>query len=400
MGSEDRHGGDGTIDQPGKPASIADRQDQLALPPAVELLVGLPAPLALLVGQVDASTVSIALDRANCNRRRIAVQDLLGAATSVGPFDLAYVGPDAAANDDGIELVRQLCALSPAADVVLLCPALDLSAAAVIEALRAGIKDVIDPHDTIAITAGIDRSLGRAATQANRVLAIGAHPDDVEIGCGGTLLEHRRRGDAISILTLSHGSVGGDRHARTLESVAAAESAGARLLLADLPDTSLDPGIDTIRLIEGVVRLVDPTIVYVHSASDHHQDHRAVHSAAISATRGVPQVFAFQSPSATNEFAPTKFVAIDEAVVHKVQLLSHFQSQSERSYLEPEMVTSVARYWARNLAPRAKYAEPFEVIRTLTPQPGTPPRRAPVNSTTSTRPAAPVVDLYEQAVEA
>ena len=81
----------------------------------------------------------------------------------------------------------------------------------------------------------------------------------------------------------------------------------------------------------------------------------------------MPQVFAYQSPSATNEFLPNKFVAIDSVVVRKVDLLGHFGSQSERSYLEPEMIVATARYWARNLAPRARYAEPFEIVRSLTP---------------------------------
>lgn len=401
MGSEDRHDGDDATAH--SPLSSTDRRLQLALPPGVELLVGQPAPLALFVGQVDARVVAPELARTGCDQRQLPIQDVLGAATTIGHFDLAFVGPDAVMDKDGLELVHQLCASSPVASVILLCPALELSAAVVIEALRAGIADVIEPDDEAAITASIERSLNSVDAQAQRVLAIGAHPDDVEIGCGGTLLDHRRRGDSISVLTLTQGAVGGDHQARAEESASAAEATGARLLLADLPDTSLDAGIDTIRLIEGVVRQVDPTIVYVHSKSDHHQDHRAAHTAALSATRGVPQIFAFQSPSATNEFAPTKFVAIDDVVVRKVQVLGHFHSQSERPYLEPEMITSAARYWARNLAPRAKYAEPFEVIRSLTrPPTGRPPAKpqAGPKPQTSDRPAAPVVDLHERAVEA
>jgi LmbE family N-acetylglucosaminyl deacetylase len=121
--------------------------------------------------------------------------------------------------------------------------------------------------------------------------------------------------------------------------------------------------VDTIRLLEAVVTVLRPTIVYVHSKHDGHPDHRAVHTAAVSATRGVPSVFAYQSPSANNDFMPTKFVAIDQFVSEKVKVLGLFGSRDERPYVEPELVVAGARYWARHLAPRAHFAEPFEVIR-------------------------------------
>ena len=62
------------------------------------------------------------------------------------------------------------------------------------------------------------------------------------------LLDHRRRGDTVSVFTLSHGAVGGDQQDRMLEAAAAAATMGAELMLADLPDTRLDGGVDTIRL--------------------------------------------------------------------------------------------------------------------------------------------------------
>lgn len=73
----------------------------------------------------------------------------------------------------------------------------------------------------------------------------------------------------------------------------------------------------------------------------------------------------YQSPSATGDFRPTRFVPIDGLIPEKLALLESFQSQSDRTYLEPELVTANARYWTRNLAPRVRYAEPFEVMRQL-----------------------------------
>ncbi|MEP6525870.1 MAG: PIG-L family deacetylase [Nocardioidaceae bacterium] len=281
----------------------------------------------------------------------------------VGPFTFLMVGPDSVADAAGIELVRSIRSCSPSARVILLADDQNSSPSTLVGAARVGVTEVVDPSDADALRKTIESQLKLAGERRERVLAIGAHPDDVEIGCSGTLLSHRRRGDRISLLTLSRGGGGGDEEAGTHEAVAAAEAIGAQLILGDLVETRIDDGVDTIRLLEAVVTVLQPTIVYVHSKHDGHQDHRAVHTAAMSATRGVPSVFAYQSPSANNDFMPTKFVAIDQFVSEKVKVLGVFGSQDERPYVEPELVVAGARYWARHLAPRAHFAEPFEVIR-------------------------------------
>ncbi len=218
---------------------------------------------------------------------------------------------------------------------------------------------MFDPDDEAGIEAAVLSGIRRVKRHRERVLAIGAHPDDVEIGCGGTLIDHRLRGDRVSILTLSRGAVGGDENDRVQESMTAAEAVGAQLILADLPDASIEEGISTIRLIEAAVRVLDPTSVYVHSGHDRHQDHRAVSTATASATRGVRRVFAYESPSATNEFRPTRFVPVDGVVSRKVEVLRSFVSQHGRSYLEPDIVVGGCRNWARHRAADARYAEPF-----------------------------------------
>ncbi|RKT79762.1 LmbE family N-acetylglucosaminyl deacetylase [Terracoccus luteus] len=362
------------------------------LPVGVERRLSAPPPLALLLGRSRSETVRAALDRHGCACTDLRTVDVLAGVSELPAFHVLFVGADAVTDDEGVRLVRELHAVSPNARVLLLAGPDDLSPPLLVVAMRAGISDVVDPDDAMALDATIAKVLRQASARADRVLAIGAHPDDVEIGCGGTLLDHRRRGDTVSVFTLSHGAVGGDQQDRMLEAAAAAATMGAELMLADLPDTRLDGGVDTIRLLEAVVRLVDPTIIYTHSRHDQHQDHRSVHTAVISASRHVPQVFAFQSPSATNEFAPTKYVAIDDVVVRKVDLLRLFDSQRDRSYLEPEMVIAAARYWARSLAPRARYAEPFEIVRSLT----RPLQRAVSQVVDESGPTAPVLDLHQR----
>jgi two-component system response regulator HydG len=223
------------------------------------------------------------------------------------------------------------------------------------------------PKDTLAATirrlAETAQAKRAAARQRQTVLAIGAHPDDVEIGIGGTLAAHRSAGDQVVILTMSRGARGGEAGDRQDESLAAAELIGARLFLEDLEDTRISPMDPTMSIIERVVDEVQPTIVYTHSANDRHQDHRAVHQAASVATRSVPTVACFQSPSATIEYRPTRFVTIDGFTRTKLDLLKAFRSQAGiRSYLQDDFVLATARYWSR-YASGGQYCEPLEVIR-------------------------------------
>lgn len=202
----------------------------------------------------------------------------------------------------------------------------------------------------------------RAQDVSTVVLAIGAHPDDVEIGVGGLLAAHRAAGDRVVVLTLSRGARGGEAVSREHESLAAAEIIGARLFLEDLEDTRISPADPTVGIIERVVAEVTPSIVYTHSVHDRHQDHRAVHQAAAVATRRVPTFACFQSPSATVDFRPNRFVPIDGFENTKLALLAAFSSQaSVRDYLEPDFVLATARYWSRFGGSRS--AEPLEVLR-------------------------------------
>jgi LmbE family N-acetylglucosaminyl deacetylase len=331
----------------------------------VSVLRDWPSRAAVVVGRDPHPQVLAALREVGFTPVVTTVDDADDTVGRLAPFGFLIIGPDVLDDDERIAAVRSWHRCSPSARLKLVCPHDQRDPEVLLRAIRAGVNDVLDPDDPEHIRAELRAAIVRAGVSRERVLAIGAHPDDVEIGAAGTLLDHRRRGDRISILTLSRGAVGGDQDDRVLESCATADRLGAQLLFADLPDTAIDSGIETIRLIEDVVRVLDPTVVYVHSIHDNHQDHRAVSEAARSATRGVRRVFAYQSPSATNDFRPTQFVRIDQTLAAKIELLQLFASQEGRNYLEPELVSAGARYWARHLAANARYAEPFEVVRSV-----------------------------------
>ena len=204
--------------------------------------------------------------------------------------------------------------------------------------------------------------LARKRAAHETVLAIGAHPDDIEIGAAGTLLAHRAAGHEIAILTMSRGARGGPDEARAGESREAARLLGAALYLEDMEDTRISESDPTIGAISAVIAAVRPTMVYTHSIHDVHQDHRNTHRAAMVAARGIGSVYCFQSPSATVDFRPARFIDIEEQIAGKLAAISAYASQAAvRRYLEPDLIEATARYWSRYGASR--YAEAFEVVR-------------------------------------
>lgn len=209
----------------------------------------------------------------------------------------------------------------------------------------------------------IQASKRRRAKDVKIVLAIGAHPDDVEIGCGGTLALHRSKGDVINILTLTLGGIGGDPEVRKAEAEEAAKKQGANLFLKNLRDTKITEGVKTIQLIEEAIEVLKPTHIYTHSAHDMHKDHRNVHLATLPAARQVSNICCYQSPSSSVNFKPNLFIEIyGEFLDKKLEALACFKSQCEsRPYLRPDIIWANARYWGRF----ASYGlvEPMEVIK-------------------------------------
>jgi LmbE family N-acetylglucosaminyl deacetylase len=265
----------------------------------------------------------------------------------------------------GLDLVGAIKARRP--DLATLILSARASFDSAVSALRAGADDYMTkPVDPLALVAKAGELIALTRERRSKgrqvVLAIGAHPDDVEIGVGGILLRHVADRHDVTVLTLSGGEQGGSLADRAAESQAAAELLGARLVHADLIDTSVSEGGTTIGTIKRVIDEIHPTTIYTHTARDVHQDHRNVHSATLVAARGTPRIYCYQAPSTTVEFQPTRFVSIDSFLDRKIEVIGAYTSQTAvRAYLDEELLRATARYWAR--FSQARYVEPLEVVR-------------------------------------
>lgn len=172
-----------------------------------------------------------------------------------------------------------------------------------------------------------------------RVLAIGAHPDDLELGCGATLAKLSRQGVHVRALVFTCGDAGaGSGHDRAEETWRALHRLGVRDVAQEqLPDTALDDcGAEMIALIEAHCRDLQPQRVYTMFEHDRHQDHRAVFRASVVACRSVPQVLSYETPSSWANFAPVVYESVAGFVDAKVAAVGLHASQAHRGYMQPD----------------------------------------------------------------
>ena len=193
------------------------------------------------------------------------------------------------------------------------------------------------------------------------ILAIGAHPDDIEYGCGGTLLKCSRRGHDIYLYVATAGDFGGDPSVRMKEQEASAQKIGARhIFWGGYKDTQIPMSQDLIASLEEVVRQVEPDFIFVHYPDDTHQDHRSLAQATITATR-YARNFLFYEGLTTQNFNPSVYVDIEETLDGKFELLKLHRSQVTKTNIADMTVLELARSTAnfRGIQSRVKYAEAF-----------------------------------------
>ncbi|MFA7323223.1 MAG: PIG-L deacetylase family protein [Candidatus Nanopelagicales bacterium] len=208
------------------------------------------------------------------------------------------------------------------------------------------------------------------------ILAVGAHPDDIEFGCGGLLLAHVAMGERVVMLVMTEGQrgSGGDptprdesmvstRHA---EQRAAADALGVELIWGGLMDCDVHFTHENVDLVGSVIEEVNPVLILTHWSGDSHQDHKAVAAIVTAAARRHPNVLHFSGPANVG-FNPTMFVDITEQIDAKVEAIQLHASQIGTSpMLEPESLRAIARNFG--ISARVPYAEAFLPLRLLLPQ--------------------------------
>jgi LmbE family N-acetylglucosaminyl deacetylase len=195
-----------------------------------------------------------------------------------------------------------------------------------------------------------------------KVLAVGAHPDDVELGCGATLLRHVATGDEVTILVLTTGQRGRvEGLSRRAEQEEAARRLGVGLRWATFQDGSVPDGPEAVTVIDEALAATRAEVLYTHASRDTHQDHRATATASLAAARRLATILQYETPS-TQAFEPTIYVDVAGTVEKKLATLrAHLSQVLRQGPVDLEAIEAQARF--RGYQGRLRYAEAFEPAR-------------------------------------
>ncbi len=207
--------------------------------------------------------------------------------------------------------------------------------------------------------------LKRGKQRPQRILALAPHPDDLEIGCGGTLAEHVARGDEVHAFIATFGDIGGAADVRKTEQQASAKILGIHHIhWGEFSDTKLPQQSQALMAkLEAVLQAVEPDTVYVNHSEDTHQDHRELAQVARSVTRYVPNVLAYETPSSIG-FEPTAYMDIEDILDTKIKALEAHASQLNRTHVHLNIVEiALATAHFRGVQGKLSCAEGFIPVR-------------------------------------
>jgi LmbE family N-acetylglucosaminyl deacetylase/CheY-like chemotaxis protein len=202
------------------------------------------------------------------------------------------------------------------------------------------------------------------------VLFIGAHPDDIELGCGGTLIKHVQNGDNVFALIFTNGEKGMadtspiDRQQESLKALTLAGVNPLNIYFLQYPDTELwQVRQEVMNNIAKFCNAFKIQLIYTHSNKAQHQDHVTIFEETMRGARKAWGIMAYESHGATNpSFSPNLFVDITDVISKKIDMLNCHQSQITKNYLKVESVIALAQFRSSQ-SEEFHYAEAFEIIK-------------------------------------
>jgi LmbE family N-acetylglucosaminyl deacetylase len=206
-------------------------------------------------------------------------------------------------------------------------------------------------------------SILRDGDGPKRVLALGAHPDDIEIGCGGTILRLAAEVPGLEVRWVVFSST----PERGLEACASARAflegvPGATVVVRDYKDGFLPwSGAAVKDEFEALKRAFSPDLVFTHYREDRHQDHRLVSDLTWNTWRD-HFILEYEIPKYDGDLGSPNFFALlpTPTLDRKIGLLlEHFPSQAGKAWFTPDLFRAVARIRGMESAAPQAVAEAF-----------------------------------------
>lgn len=193
------------------------------------------------------------------------------------------------------------------------------------------------------------------------VLALGAHPDDIEGGCFGTLAKYKEEGHKIFMAVMTKGENGGDWEKRQVEGIECANLLDVKLQYADFPDGKLPDDSTVTGYIEKLIKDNEIDVVFCTTEYDFHQDHRNLSLCAKRSMRYVKEFYCYQEPTTPYQFNPTMFVDITDTFAIKEKAIRLHATQGHKPDLQLARMWTLAEYYGFKLGEHGKLFEAFEV---------------------------------------
>jgi len=211
--------------------------------------------------------------------------------------------------------------------------------------------------------------------KSKNILAIGAHADDIEINCGGTVALHVKRGDNVIMLVMAEpfftnydGKVLRPKDVGDSEEKKAAQILGAKVINLGFKDNNVLYSVETIEAINKIIDQYKIDTIYTHWHHESNQDHSRTAHATISAGRYIPNILMYEpmfpNGKTYESFRSQIYVDITSTFDLKIEALKCHKSQIEKfgsGFLEA--IEGRARYRGYEIG--SKYAESYEVIRAV-----------------------------------
>ena len=209
------------------------------------------------------------------------------------------------------------------------------------------------------------------------VMAVGAHPDDVEFGCSGTLCNHIDSGDNVVMVVMTNtesvdgvtGEIIRTREENQEEAICASKVIGCDVEFLPFKDLHVPFSFESVSKLEGLIKKYNIDTIYTHWAGDANQDHISTFKTTMAAARYVPNIFCYEqipiprvSENSINsnyyvDITKTFDKKIETALCHKSQIKKY----ESHGFNVPENLKPLAKF--RGIQANCKYAEAFQVIK-------------------------------------
>lgn len=207
-----------------------------------------------------------------------------------------------------------------------------------------------------------------------KIMVVGAHLDDIELACGGTLAKTVKAGHSVKAIIMSKsgytnfdGKRMRDDDVAVKEGMEALHTLGIEdIEILDFPTKDIPYDSSVIEAIDIRMSSYEPDIVFAHHPFDTHQAHVGVSKSTISAARRKNTIFFFEpiAPSGRSyvPFKPQMYVDITETIEQKMEALKKHTTEYNK-FGEDWIDGVLCRCGFRGYEIGVKYAEAFEVLR-------------------------------------